>query len=503
MTNNYLEIDIMRTEMKGGGSPFPRPHHSSVAFVPACFLEADNMNPHCTAIIIGAGITGIGAAYYLGASNISYVVLEGQNDVGGIWNTQRWHGARCDSDIIKYSFSFKPLLAEDCLQSREKIHHYLHSVVKEFKILENIRFETRVTKAVFNNNAGQWFIYTNKGVFTSQYLFNGNGYVSDKPHVPTFRDADKFNGEIIHTFDLDGHRTFKDRNVVLIGSGATAICCAPELSLVSKSLVMLQRSPSYIYEISNKIGAWTAVCQKLYTHGIKWPVKLLRYGLQFRDDVIFVCFRRFPWLGKWIFKRHWLNVVGRESFQDHFSPRYNPWEQRIPVAIGLKEKIRDKTITIRTGEIDRFTETSIILKDGGEIECDVCVLATGFDLDYLKFEIYVDEKKIVIDRINFYKGVMMGSIPNYFHPFGVLHSAWTQRSEIVTGFAIKIMSYMKKNNYHTVTIDRKSVDHRPSIMPNYIKRHVAAMPRFYGSFELPALDNIVSYRFDPSQFHFS
>jgi cation diffusion facilitator CzcD-associated flavoprotein CzcO len=487
----------MNSKESGFGSMTTLPRHGPE------YRYAEKMNPYRTAIIIGAGITGIGASYYLGANNISYLVLEGKGDLGGVWNTQRWHGARCDSDIIKYSFSFKPFLSKDCLQNSDEIHRYLHSVVNEFRILENIRFDTLVTKAVFNTKDKRWFIYTNKGVFASQYLFNGNGYFSDTPYVPPFRGSDKFKGEFVHTCNLDGTRTFKDKNVVLIGSGATAISCAPELSLVSKSLTMIQRSPSYIYEISNKVGRLTTLCQELYEHGIKWPVKFLRYGLQLKDDAIFVGFRRFPRMAKWVFKRHWLKAIGRESFQKHFCPKYNPWEQRIPVAIGLKEKIQTQQIIIRTGEIDRFTSSSIVLKDGEEIECEVCVLATGYNLDYLKFEIYVDERKIVTDRINFYKGLMMGSIPNYFHPFGVWHSAWTQTSETVTRFAIKIMSYMKRNNYQMVTLDRKSVDSCPSITPNYIKRHIATLPRFYGSFDLPALDNILSYRFDPSQFHFS
>ena len=461
------------------------------------------MIPYRTAIVIGAGITGIGTSYHLGANNISYLVLEANTDLGGIWLTQRWHGARCDSDIIKYSYSFKPFLSKTCLLNSEDIYRYLQTVAQEFRILENIRFGTSVNKAIFDTTAKRWFIHTNNGVFTCQYLFNGNGYFSETPYVPRFEGSDRFSGEIIHTFDLKDSRTFEDKNVALIGSGATAICCAPELSRVSKSLTMIQRSPSYIYEIDNEVGGLTTLCQALHEHGIKWPVRILRYALQLRDDAIFVGFRRFPRTAKRFFRRHWLQAVGRESFDRHFRPDYRPWEQRIPVAVGLKEKIRNRDIAIRTGEIDRFTGSSIVLKDGEDIPCDVCVLATGYNIDYLKFEIFVDDKRIVTDRINFYKGLMMGSIPNYFHPFGVFHSAWTQRSERVARFAIRLMSYMKNNDYQMVILDRRNVNTSPKITPNYIKRHIDTLPRLYGSFELPALDNLISYRFDPSKFRFS
>ncbi len=456
----------------------------------------------CTAIIIGAGITGIGAAYYLRAHNISYTILEGKDDLGGVWNTHRWHGARCDSDFIKYSFSFKPFLSPQCLQSREHIHQYLRSVATEFELLEHIRFNTLVTKAVFDIDDAHWIVHTNTGIFASQFLINGNGYFSN-PYMPVFRNAETFTGEIIHTSDLDGRRTFTDKDVVLVGSGSTAICCAPELSRVSKSLVLIQRSPSYIYEISNKASRVTLMCQRLHEIGITFPVKVLRYYLQCKDDLIFVLFRRFPRFARWVFKHHWLKTIGEESFQRHFSPRYNPWEQRIAVAIGLKEKLQKKEISIKTGEIDHFTESSIVLTSGEDIRCDACILATGFDVNFLKFDMYVGEEKRALKGLNFYKGLMMGAVPNYFQPVGVWHSAWTQRSETATRFAIKIMTYMKRNGFRTVSIERKDVECSPGITPNYIKRCLSSMPRLYGTYNLPSIDNIVSYRFHPGSFKFS
>lgn len=460
------------------------------------------LNTNSTVIIIGAGITGIGAAYYLRANNISYTILEAKDDLGGVWNTHRWHGARCDSDFIKYAFSFKLFLSPYCLQDREQIHQYLRSVAEEFAILENIRFNTAVTKAVFDLAEKQWVVHTNEGKFTSQFVINGNGYFSD-PYVPVFKDSEIFKNEIIHTSVLDSRRTFFDKDVVLVGSGSTAICCAPELSPVSKSLILVQRSPSYIYEISNRTGVLTLMCQRLHAMGIAFPVKLLRYCIQCKDDLIFVGFRRLPRFARWVFKHHWRKTIDQETFQKHFRPRYDPWEQRIAVAIGLKEKIRKKELLIKTGEIDRFTESSIVMADGEEIKCDVCILATGYNLNILKFDMYVGEEKIAVGGINFYKGIMMGGVPNYFHPFGAWHSAWTRSSEPVTRFAIKIMAYMKKNGFRAVSIDRRDVDFTPSITPGYIKRCLSIMPRFHGTYDLPSIDNILSYRFNPGGFNFS
>ena len=460
------------------------------------------MHTHTTALIVGSGITGIGAAYHLAQHNISYRILEAKPDLGGVWNCQRWHGARCDSDVIKYSFSFKPFLSDQCLHGQADLHAYLRSVAAEFGIERHIHFNTAVTRAAFDTRTKVWRVETPAGVFTANFLFNGNGYFSDRPHVPNFPGATEFAGEIVHTADLDCTRTFHDKNVVLVGSGATAICCAPELSKVAKSLVMLQRSPSYIFETDNQVGGFTKLCQQLYRRGVHFPVKLLRAGLQMKDDLVFVGFRRFPRVAKWFFRQHWKNAVDPVMLKTDFAPRYNPWEQRIPVAIGLKEKIRNQQVRVKTGEIARFVPGGIELKTGERLPCDVCVLATGFDLNFLKFALVIDDAPVSIEQANFYKGAMLGGIPNYFQPVGVWHSAWTQRSESVVRYAIKIIGYMKKHGFGMVSIGRKAVPRFPSITPNYILRH-PEIPRLYGSFELPTLDNLFSYRFSPRPFHFS
>jgi monooxygenase len=452
-------------------------------------------------IVIGAGITGIGAAYYLRENALSYLVLEANKDLGGVWYTQRWHGARCDSDFVKYSYSFRPHISPHCLHSREEIHGYLRSVADEFEITENIRFNSLVASAEFDSRAQCWTVRTNQGTFTSRFVINGNGYFSE-PHVPHFRGQDEFAGEVVHTFHLDDKRTFEGKDVVLVGSGSTAVCCAPALAGVSKSLTMLQRSPSYIYEIDNQATPLMRACQYLYGLGLDSPIRFLRGYLQARDDVIFVAFRRLPRLARWLFRRHWRGTVDGATLRQNFTPRYGPWQQRIPIAIGLKEAVRTGRVAIKTGEIERFTPTSVVLKSGGELKCDVCVLATGFELDFLKFGLYVDGAKVDMAGINFYKGIMMGGVPNYFQPVGVWHSAWTQRSETATKFAVKVMRYMAKHGLRQVSIDREGVQYAPAITPNYIMRQLAALPRLYGTYELPSVDNLLCYHFEPRAFNF-
>ncbi|WP_155763619.1 flavin-containing monooxygenase [Mycobacterium asiaticum] len=455
-----------------------------------------------TVVVIGAGITGIGAAYYLRANGFPYVVLEANDDLGGTWYTQRWHGARCDSDFVKYSYSFKPHSSRQCLLDREDIHRYLRSVAEEFSILEHIRFETRVISASFDTDTQCWVVHTDRGSFRSQFLINGNGYFS-LPYVPTFSGTDSFVGEIVHTFDLDAARRFPGQHVVLVGSGSTAICAAPELARVSRSMTMLQRSPSYIYEIDNRATVFMRLCQSLHTRGFAFPMRVLRAYLQARDDAIFVGFRTFPRIARWYFRKHWTGTVSPAELKEHFSPSYSPWEQRIPVAIGFKDAVRRGAVRVKTATIERFSVRSIVLAGGEELACDVCILATGFQLDFVQFELLVDGVSVDTAGINFYKGIMMGGVPNYFQPVGVWHSAWTQRSEASTRFAMKIMNHMASHGLRQVSIERKAVRYTPAITPNYLMRDLPELPRLYGSWELPSVDNLFRYRFEPRKLNFA
>jgi cation diffusion facilitator CzcD-associated flavoprotein CzcO len=264
---------------------------------------------------------------------------------------------------------------------------------------------------------------------------------------------------------------------------------------VSGSLTLVQRSPSYIYEISNRAGVLIRFCQALYRRGLRAPVAWLRRYLQFRDDVIFLGFRRFPRLARWFFRQHWAATVDEAALREHFSPRYNPWEQRIAVAIGLKEKLRAGAITLKTAAIERFSESAVVLSTGEHIDCDVCVLATGLNLRFFSFDLYVDGGKIALERINFYKGLLLGGIPNYFHPMGSWHSAWTQRAEPLLRAAVSIMAHMAQHRYGTVSVPRRELEAKPGITPNYVLRSLATLPRLEDTTDIPTIDNFLAGRF--------
>lgn len=458
---------------------------------------------HTTVIIVGAGLVGIAAAYYLSRHNIPYIILEKSNNVGGIWTSLRWPGIRCDTEIINYSYSFRPYTSNEYLVPGNEISAYLNETAEELGIRENICFDTQVKNADFSRKDGCWTIKTSNGVFTSRFLINANGYFEDKPYTPHFHGKNRFKGDILHLFNMDKHTPVRGRRLVLVGSGASAISAAPDLADLSGSITLLQRTPSYIYEQDNQVGMFTWLAQALYHRGIKLPVSLLNFILQLRSDLVFVVFRKFPWLGKAFFRKHWKDTVDEATYQRDFQPGYGPWEQRIPVAIGLKNLIRNKRINMVTGNIHRFTESAILLDDGRRIDCDLCILATGFNLNFFRFAVTIDGKPVDTRKINFYKGIMMGGIPNYFQPFGAPHTSFTRSVETVSSLITRIIRHMQKEELDTVEISRKDIEQRPRITPHYIMRRIDELPAFYGTLQLPSIDNLFLLRFREKDYLFS
>ena len=456
-----------------------------------------------TVVIVGAGLAGICASYYLSKNDIPHLILEKSTKAGGIWSSLSWPGIRCDTEILNYSYSFNPFLSEHNVVPGNEISAYLKATADRFGITGKIHFDTRVTGAEFSTVTNSWTVQTSHGSFKSKFLINANGYFSDQPHVPEFSGSDIFKGDITHLFELGRDTDLKGKSIVLVGSGASAISAAPALASGSASLTILQRSPSYIFEDNNRPGLFVNMAQILYRAGFQLPVKVVNYFLQLKYDLVFVVFRKLPWIGKLFFRQHWRGTVDRETYNEHFCPHYNPWEQRIPVAIGLKRLIEDRKLDFVTGNIREFTETGVLLDDGRFVESDLCILATGFNLNFFRFAISIDGHPLETRGINFYKGMMMGGIPNYFQPFGPPHTSFTRRIETVSRHIVKIMSHMRKHQLDRVSIARQPVDKVPRITPSYIMRNLEALPAFYGTLELPSIDNPFFYHFKPSDYLFS
>jgi monooxygenase len=455
-----------------------------------------------TVIIVGAGLAGICAACYLEKHAISYLVVEKSDRVGGVWSALDFPGIRCDTEILNYSYSFAPLLASTSLVDGETIASYLQATASKFGIADNIRFNTRVSAADYSSADHHWRLTTSRGIFKARFLINTNGYFDDQPYLPRFAGSECYTGAIRHLFDTDRHTDFSGREVVLVGSGASAISATPALAARCRKLTLLQRSPSWIYEDDNRIGWFTDIAQRLYRAGFRYPVALVNWLQQCKSDLVFVAFRRLPRLGKWFFRQHWRNSVDRDTWREHFQPRYNPWEQRIPVALGFRQLLTDPKFDLVTGQIARFNAHGARLADGRNITADMFIFATGFNLNFFRFAVALDGQPVDTRGINFYRSMMMGGLPNYFQPFGPPHTSFTRRVETISRLIVKIIRHMQQRGLESVSIPRQAVAKRPRITPTYVIRKLDTLPAFHGSLELPTIDNLLRYRFNPGDYRF-
>ena len=453
-------------------------------------------------ITVGAGVSAIAAAYHLQQRGISYVILEADDDIGGTWLQNTWHGARVDSEVVRYAFSFRLEIPAKELWDRDEVFSYLRRVVRDTGIDRHINFGTRVRGASFDTSRDVWTVDTEQGSYEANILVNCNGFGANTPNVPVFDGTSAFDGEIVHSLDLDAGRRFDGQDVVIVGSGATAISCAPSLSDVSGSVVILQRSPTYIYEVDNNLGWFARLCRALHARGAPLAGAALRLQNTVSGDLYYLLIRGFPRLGRAFFRWHWRDAASADYQDEYLTPRYDPYTQRIPKAIGLKERIRSGRIALRNGVIERFKKRSIVLESGEEIPCDVCILATGFRLNFFTFPIWCDGKEIDVRDVNWYKTLMMGSIPNYFQPSGCFHCSWTQRVEHLSRLIARVIVYMRDRSYSRVWVDRKDVPFHPVFRPNVLMRE-KHLPRPYALTELPTLEQLLSFHLVTSrELHF-
>lgn len=459
-------------------------------------------------IVIGTGISGIAAAYYLQKKNIPYTILEQASDLGGTWRDLKSHGCRVDTENVEYCYSFNVILDEKNTNwKRIKVLNYLRNTVENLKIFSHIKFNKKVKKVNFDSLKKKWFVSTADGsTYCADFLYNCSGFSNTTPYIPEFKDKDAFQGDLIHSVNLNDSQTFYDKKVVIVGSGATMVSTVPSLAKVCKSLTIVQRSPSYIYETKGEPDLiWRSII-KLEKLGVHPKIKNLYQVYRMIDGrVISTILRKFPSLAKSFFRMQWEDVADKKFIDTHMTPRYNVLEQRITVSTGLKELIRTKGIEFETGEISHFTNNAIVMKSQRIIPCDVCILATGFDLNFFNFPIEIDGIPVDTKLLNWYKGLMLGNIPNYFHAIGCFDCSWTQRVESAYSLSTRIIEYMSNKSLNIIKVPKRTDIKRKLVFkPNYILRKVDEIPIIYGLTDNPVYDYFFSFHLkDCKEFVFS
>ncbi|ORA31493.1 flavin-containing monooxygenase [Mycobacterium aquaticum] len=442
-------------------------------------------------LIVGAGISGIGAAYHLKTfrPDTTFAVLEGRDSIGGTWSLHRYPGIRSDSDMPTFGYSFRPWTHRKAIADGHIILDYLQQTVDEFALGEHIRFGTKVSAANFDTTQGIWTVCTTDPVtgesttLTSRFLFLGTGYYDyDEPFIPDFACRDDFGGQVVHPQQWPTGLDYTGKRVVVIGSGATAVTLIPAMADKTAHITMLQRSPSYVFSIPASDPVANVLNGIL---GHKRASRIIRRKNVALGRGLFKACQRWPRLMRTLLiGRVRMQVPKHFDVDTHFTPRYNPWEQRLAMVPNgdLFKTISAGKASVVTDRIDRFTKTGILLESGQELTADIIVTATGLNMaPFGKIQLSVDRRPVSLPDTTAYKAMMLSGVPNFAYAVGYTNIAWTLKVELVCEHFCRLLDYMDAHGHGTVVpvFDDPVMDRVPmmDMTSGYVQRAIAKFPR--------------------------
>ncbi len=416
---------------------------------------------HFDVLIVGAGLSGIGAAAQLrkNCPERSFAILEGREALGGTWDLFRYPGIRSDSDMYTLGYAFKPWTEDKSIADSATILKYINDTARDYGIAPHIRYAHRVKHASWSTTDGRWTIEIDKGPqheriqITCNFFYVCSGYYNyEQGYTPDFPGAERFTGRIVHpqkwTPDID----YANKRVVVIGSGATAVTLVPSMAEKAAHVTMLQRSPTYVVSrpAEDRMAQWmNRHLPSGLAYGItRWKNVLL--GMLF-----FKLSKRRPELVKKMIIEGVKKSVGPDCDVDkHFTPTYKPWDQRLCLVpnADLFKAIRKGKASVVTDHIERFTEKGIRLRSGQELEADVIVTATGLDLLALGgIEIVVDGTAIVMKQTMSYKGMMLAGVPNLAYVIGYTNASWTLKADLTGEYICRLLNTMARQGSQQCT----------------------------------------------------
>ncbi|WP_028347041.1 flavin-containing monooxygenase [Bradyrhizobium murdochi] len=430
---------------------------------------------HFDVLIAGAGISGVGAAYHLitQCPGTTFVALEAQKTFGGTWTTHRYPGIRSDSDLHTFGYRFKPWTTAP-IASAAEILKYMGEVIEENDLARHIRYRHTITSAKWSNEENLWTIEatrTDTGEqlrFTTNFFWMCQGYYRHtEGYTPEWKDMAKFKGPIVHPQKWPEDLDYKNKRVVVIGSGATAATLIPALAPDCAHVTMLQRSPTYFRTGRNAIEIAEEL-RKLQVDET-WIHEITRRKILFDQDA----FTRKTFNEPEAAKKDLLSAVEAYLGKDydiatHFTPKYRPWRQRIAfIPDGdLFQGIKSGEASVVTDEIESFTEKGILLKSGKELEADIIITATGFNLCATgDIEFAIDGKPLDFADTVTYRGMMFTGVPNLVWVFGYFRASWTLRVDLVADFVCRLLKHMKETGAKKVTPQLRAEDHNMPLLP--------------------------------------
>ncbi len=411
---------------------------------------------HTDIIVVGAGLSGVGAACHLERKNPekNYRILEAREEIGGTWSLFKYPGIRSDSDMYTFGYSFKTWDNPKQFADAPSILQYVNEAADEYKIREKIHYHTQVTAVNFDTSTNHWQVETQdlstgkSEAFTCNYLFVCTGYYNYKNgYTPDFKGIENFKGKVIHPQHWPENFDYSDKKVVVIGSGATAVTIVPKMAEKTKKITMLQRSPTYVGAFPNKDKVALFLKRIL-------PKKTAHRVIRFKNILVqlifFTACRTWPNTMKKLLIKGAQKQLGEVPARPHFEPNYKPWDQRFCVAPDgdLFATLKEKKADIVTDHIEEFNENGILLRSGQQLDADIVITATGLKL--LAFggaQISIDKKPFDISQSLTYRGLMLSELPNAIFFAGYTNASWTLKSDLTSEYASRLMHHMDKKGY--------------------------------------------------------
>lgn len=440
-------------------------------------------------IIIGAGLSGIGAACHLKKEcpNKSFAILEGRDAIGGTWDLFRYPGIRSDSDMFTLGYEFKPWTNKKGIADGEDIRNYIREAASEHQLESHIQFGQKVKNARFDSQQARWTLDVEQKdgsvkAIQCNFLMGCTGYYSyDEAFTPEFAGREDFKGKVIHPQFWPEDYDYSNEKVVVIGSGATAVTLIPSMTDKAQHITMLQRSPSYVITVPQQ-DAMVAALRKLLPE--KWAYRLIRGRNVSITLAIYRFCQRFPNAARkflqWTVKKQ----LPADFDMSHFTPKYNPWDERLcAVPEGdMFKAISAGKASVVTDHIDRFVDKGILLKSGKVLEADTIITATGLKVQMLgNVDVSIDGQPFVPNQSMSYRGVMLENLPNFAMVFGYTNASWTLKADLISNYVCRLLNHMDAKGVTQVTprCDDSSINRIPFIdmQSGYIARVKNEIPQ--------------------------
>ena len=446
---------------------------------------------HLDVLIVGAGLSGIGAAHHLGerSPGKSYAILEAREAIGGTWDLFRYPGIRSDSDMHTLGYRFRPWTAAKSIADGESILAYVRDTAREAGIDRRIRFGHRVMSAEWSTDDARWTVTAERAAdgatvtLTADFMLMCSGYYRyDEGYTPEFPGIERFGGTVIHPQHWPEDADYAGKRVVVIGSGATAMTLVPALARDAAKVTMLQRSPTYVISMPGEDPV-AAALRRFLPHRIVYP--LVRWKNVLLQSLTYRLARKRPALVKRLVRKGVVDALPAGFDVDtHFKPKYDPWDQRLCLVpdADLFEVLADGSADIVTDRVAGFDEAGIELASGERLDADVVITATGLNLLFLGgMRVVIDGEELDPGAAMAYKGMMLSGVPNMIFTIGYTNASWTLKADLVAEYACRLINKMDAEGW-AVAVPRLE---DPTVTPEplldftsgYVLRSIEHLPK--------------------------